>query len=171
MSETNQIMSVEGQLVGMPLAGPESFSDGQLAYLKRALDVDETVLFDADGTPVLNPTLSELPTNFERLRIVYGAPNNSTAGNNIGIETMDIQTTLINGYSNGSLFMAYCFSGEVSVKTPYACAAYYTGVKTTSWTCLWSTYGQLYGGTKTEGTGWIRIHRIVGIKRIAGGNQ
>lgn len=171
MSKTNQMMSVEGQIVGMPLAGPESFSEGQIAYLKSALGVDETVLFDADGTPVLNPTLSELPTNFERLRIVYGSPNTSTVGNNIGVETMDIQSSLINSNSNGSLFMTYCFSGEVSVKTPYAVAAYYTGVKTMSWTCLWATYGQLYSGTKNESTIWIRIHRIVGIHRIAGGNQ
>lgn len=36
----NEIMSVEGQLVGMPLAGPESFSQQQLDYLKRALGVE-----------------------------------------------------------------------------------------------------------------------------------
>lgn len=35
----NEIMSVEGQLVGMPLAGPESFSQQQLDYLKRALGI------------------------------------------------------------------------------------------------------------------------------------
>ena len=33
----NEIMSVEGQLVGMPLAGPESFSQQQLDYLRTAL--------------------------------------------------------------------------------------------------------------------------------------
>ena len=170
MSENNQIMSVEGQLVGLPLAGPESFSQQQLDYLKRALGVDETVLFDANGTPVLNPTLSEVPTNFERLRIVYGSANSSTVGNNIGIETMDIQVSLINSYSNGSLFMSYCFSGDVSAKQPQVVTAYYTGVKTISWTCLWAPYGRLYSGTNKENTDWIRIHRIIGIHRIAGGN-
>ena len=39
MPESNEIMSVEGQLVGIPLAGPESFSQQQLDYLKRALGV------------------------------------------------------------------------------------------------------------------------------------
>lgn len=34
---SNEIMSVEGQLVGMPLAGPESFSQQQLDYLRSAL--------------------------------------------------------------------------------------------------------------------------------------
>lgn len=37
MPENNQILSVEGQLVGMPLAGPESFSQQQLDYLRSAL--------------------------------------------------------------------------------------------------------------------------------------
>ena len=51
MPENNQLLSVEGQLVGMPLAGPESFSQAQLDYLKRALGVDETVLFEGvDGS-------------------------------------------------------------------------------------------------------------------------
>ena len=34
---SNEIMSVEGQLIGMPLAGPESFSQQQLDYLRTAL--------------------------------------------------------------------------------------------------------------------------------------
>ena len=168
MPENNQMMSVEGQLVGMPLAGPESFSQQQLEYLKRALGVDETVLFD--GTATATPTLSESPTNFERIRILYGSANNSTVGNNIGLQTIDVPVSFINGYSNGSLFITYCFSGDVSAKQPQIACAYYTGVKTTSWSCTWGLYGRVYSGTKTESTDWIRIHQIVGIHRIAGGN-
>ena len=37
MPENNQILSVSGQLVGLPLAGPESFSQQQLDYLRTAL--------------------------------------------------------------------------------------------------------------------------------------
>ena len=37
MPENNNIMSIEGQLIGMPLAGPESFSQQQLDYLRSAL--------------------------------------------------------------------------------------------------------------------------------------
>lgn len=37
MPENNQILSVESQLVGLPLAGPESFSAQQLDYLRTAL--------------------------------------------------------------------------------------------------------------------------------------
>ena len=48
MPESNEMMSVEGQLVGMSLAGPQSFSNQELNYLKGALDVDETLLFSGD---------------------------------------------------------------------------------------------------------------------------
>ena len=72
---SNEIMSVEGQLIGMPLAGPESFSQQQLDYLKRALGVDETVLWEGAST-VTNAlqngaglTLSESPFNFEYIEV------------------------------------------------------------------------------------------------------
>ena len=71
MSENNQILSVEGQLVGMPLAGPESFSAQQLDYLKRALGVDETVLYESDTAVAQNATfqLSETTANFKTIKI------------------------------------------------------------------------------------------------------
>lgn len=58
MPENNNIMSLEGQLVGMPLAGPESFSAEQLAYLKRALgfewqDVSDEITNAGTGTQLL----------------------------------------------------------------------------------------------------------------------
>lgn len=82
---SNEIMSVEGQLVGMPLAGPESFSQQQLAYLKRALGVDETVLYDANGSPnQTGPwTLSEVRTNFKWIDIVLGT---DASGNEVKVQ-------------------------------------------------------------------------------------
>ena len=67
MPENNQLLSVESQLVGLPLAGPESFSQAQLDYLKRALGVDETVLWSGSQELTLNTeiTLSETYKNFE----------------------------------------------------------------------------------------------------------
>lgn len=74
MPENNQILSVSGQLVGMPLAGPESFSQQQLDYLKRALGVDETVLWTGTiGAPGSTGVLSEAVTNFEFIE-VYAVP-------------------------------------------------------------------------------------------------
>jgi hypothetical protein len=78
MSENNQLLSVEGQLIGMPTAGPESFSQAQLDYLKRALGVDETVLYDAGASPSQSGPwqISEARTNFEWIDVVFG--NDST---------------------------------------------------------------------------------------------
>lgn len=58
MPENNQIMSMEGQLVGMPLAGPESFSQQQLDYLKRALgfewqDITSTMTNTSNTTKLI----------------------------------------------------------------------------------------------------------------------
>ena len=82
---SNEIMSLEGQLCGIPLAGPESFSQQQLDYLKRALGVDETVLYDANGSP--NQTgpwiLSEARTNFKWIDIVLGV---DASGNEVKVQ-------------------------------------------------------------------------------------
>ena len=43
MAGTNEMGSVEGQLVGLPLAGPETFSVQQLAYLRTALNLGNWV--------------------------------------------------------------------------------------------------------------------------------
>lgn len=68
MAENNNIMSLEGQLVGMPLAGPESFSQQQLDYLKRALGVDETVLWSGSAVDG-SITLSEAMSNFNEVEV------------------------------------------------------------------------------------------------------
>ena len=77
MPENNNIMSLEGQLVGMPLAGPESFSQQQLDYLKRALGVDETVLWEGSlGSTGSSKSLSESIFNFKTIEI-HCWPNKS----------------------------------------------------------------------------------------------
>ena len=76
MPENNNIMSLEGQLIGMPLAGPESFSQQQLDYLKRALGVDETVLWTGEASGVnATMSLSESFTNFKRVRFYIDEGN------------------------------------------------------------------------------------------------
>lgn len=78
MPESNELMSAGAQLIGMPLAGPESFSAEQLAYLKRALGVDETVLWEGTLAMSNNPTitLSEAATNFKFVDI-YSLPHST----------------------------------------------------------------------------------------------
>ena len=65
---SNEIMSLEGQLCGIPLAGPESFSQQQLDYLKRALGVDETVLWSGSAVDG-SITLSEAMSNFNEVEV------------------------------------------------------------------------------------------------------
>ena len=88
MPENNQIMSVAGQLIGMPTAGPESFSAQQLDYLKRALGVDETVLWE--GSISFNVTVNESVYNFKKLKLkmagtkqVFEIELNSTSSFNL----------------------------------------------------------------------------------------
>ena len=68
MSQSNELMSAGAQLIGMPLAGPESFSQQQLDYLKRALGVDETVLWSGSAVDG-SITLSEAMSNFNEVEV------------------------------------------------------------------------------------------------------
>ena len=71
MPENNQILSVEGQLVGMPLAGPGiaiDNPDGNTVRISYS-GYNETLLWSS-STAASSFTLSETITNFERLKIL-----------------------------------------------------------------------------------------------------
>ena len=177
MPENNQILSVAGQLVGMPLAGPESFSQQQLDYLKRALGVDETVLYEnANGAVLYNGvTLSESRLNFERLRITYaiqtdGAPailEIPMIGVNRGasfihglVGSIDNHSTSTAGYV---LFWNVFFSGCTD-----------TVLKSSDSKFIGKT-GFINGstpGTWTQGSNASVpvVYKVVGIHRVSGGN-
>lgn len=167
MSENNQMMSVEGQLVGLPLAGPESFSQQQLAYLKRALGVDETVLWSGDDTwtgVCTGFTLSEKAINFDRLRF-YGY---TYQGTRVMYEcpAPKVATSAL------SVSYSYYCAGEDNNPAQCRQANYST---TDGLTFTISTQKFVYGsdprysgGNTTQGAS---IYKIVGIHRIAGGNQ
>ena len=166
MPENNNIMSIEGQLIGMPLAGPESFSQQQLDYLKRALGVDETVLWEGVS---LNATLSELPTNFERIRIEFGTPVTNT-GDNTGRGCIEVSMYYVDTSNNGSILLSTFFNGDGSNKNPYYTSGFVIGIRTLTWKTAWTAFGQVFGTTKSTGTSWFRLNKVVGIHRIAGGN-
>ena len=151
MPENNQMMSVEGQLVGMPLAGPESFSQQQLDYLKRALGVDETVLWSGtavDGTI----TLSEAMSNFNEVEV-----------------WMECTKT-----TPKPIFKFAGSVGEITAAVPKGGPGdKYLYV--TAWTVSGTSVSFRYTIIKgvNEGTNYkeVRIVKVVGIHRIAGGNQ
>lgn len=155
MPENNQILSVEGQLIGMPLAGPESFSQQQLDYLKRALGVDETVLFN--GTAAASVTCSESVSNFERIQIWMNV--NSDGTRKASIE-------LIPGYESEYMF----YSGVASNLLHF-----YSGIITASSTTVAVDQGRHMwvstGGSNVSSESQSRnIYKVVGIHRISGGN-
>ena len=162
----NEIMSVAGQLVGMPLAGPESFSQQQLDYLKRALGVDETVLWeDSNGIYLNNDSavLSETINNFESVAIyaegVYGGPLKKyefivISGGQYRFVTESLDgSDLLNVYFNVNITgTAVTVSRSKLLKISYSSSAI---------TC---------SDLSATGTYKSKIKKVVGIHRISGGN-
>lgn len=172
MSENNQMMSVEGQLVGLPLAGPESFSQQQLEYLKRALGVDETVLWsgfknDIPNTGITTYTLSEVPTNFERVKILYVLQSNGNPGSNTGNKGCgSVEIILSNqSFSRNCAYIRSYMNGLDEGFTVYECDTNIFNMDTTTWTVK-SVLNPFENNAQ-----WFHITQIIGIHRIAGGNQ
>ena len=159
MPENNQILSVEGQLVGMPLAGPESFSAEQLAYLKRALGVDETVLWEnTDGVSSTNfpLTLSESISNFERVKIFWRPwSSNYTVSEKFTTDTQ--------------YFLEADWGSVASDSSTYhfLCCISINGTSATFNKQIFQQWGTT---TINNNSTNFRIYKIVGIHRIAGGN-
>ena len=160
MPENNNIMSIEGQLIGMPLAGPESFSQQQLDYLKRALGVDETVLWSGaclkqgDGAA----TLSEAASNFDKIA-VYVVPNPNNQFNYPQVFTYD-------GSCTAGAYMCPFMDTQLKGKFSYGRWEITNGTsfnltnaaQTDNYPTM--NYDNSYGG----------VVKVVGIHRIAGGN-
>lgn len=173
MAESNQMMSVEGQLVGLPLAGPESFSQQQLKYLKRSLGVDETVLYEGvPGTAYGGSiVISEPITNFRSYKIYLrnterqlqsvierfvDTSNNGNCNNWVTLESFQA------GINNGDFFTVN--SG---------CATWSSDWKTLSYSGGWAAWANNSAGWRhlsTDASNLPYIQKIIGIHRIAGGN-
>ena len=162
MPENNNIMSLEGQLVGMPLAGPESFSQQQLDYLKRALGVDETVLWES--TPSASSiTLSETAEHFERIKIFYRV-NDLIYGSTEAI--------VMGGSQNIGMSVGGNYGTQFIAKWGiYALNGTSLGPTQTKNAMEFNTNSA--GGTVSvqyESVNAFYILKVVGIHRIAGGN-
>ena len=160
---SNEIMSVEGQLVGMPLAGPESFSQQQLVYLKRALGVDETVLWDGNGTALSSATLDESIYNFESVRIdlFMGASNIQSKYVRVDNAPTYISTGGIT--TEASTYVTYVFACSINISNSGKSLT--VPQKGNGFAVL--TNGSIsYFQNNNIGT----VRRIIGIHRIQGGN-
>ena len=172
MSENNQIMSMEGQLCGIPLAGPESFSQQQLDYLKRALGVDETVLWEASSpidVKVTSIQLSESPMNFERIKIYFGSGDTIGTGNSLlgAAEFYPALTQIAE-----SITLSAVLAGKSGTEGEYFLAFdEWSNIHTTTWTHLYGAVQNIRAHDYLGGNDkWCNPYKIVGIHRIAGGN-
>ena len=157
MPESNEIMSVEGQLVGMPLAGPESFSQQQLDYLKRALGVDETVLWEGNYESTGSITLSESFKNFELIRVEFITNDNISFTSIFNSAEQNTNMVLLSCYVRSAVT-------GLSIK-----ASQYTLTNTTITLSRGNDVSVGQSATQTSGNK-LTIKRVVGIHRIAGGN-
>lgn len=159
MSENNQMMSVEGQLVGMPLAGPESFSQQQLEYLKRALGVDETVLWTGEASGAnATMSLSEAFTNFERVRFYISEGNSDIPNQTSELETNGNALYLYPSYTRTNSERAL-INGLWTLKSSNDHKTFTINIAVI----------RTNGGT--QGANSSKFIKIVGIHRISGGNQ
>lgn len=159
MPESNEIMSIEGQLVGMPLAGPESFSQQQLDYLKRALGLDETVLWsNASGSSSI--ALSEPMTNFELCRFKM----KSDQGNHYDFVNKRV----------GNVIVLFFTHGDSNAWSTWLVLDYDTSTDTITVRHS-KSLGHSFTSNSTTLSGAVDSYKdviveVVGIHRIAGGN-
>lgn len=159
MPESNEMMSVEGQLVGMSLAGPQSFSNEELNYLKGALDVDETVLW-TNSTLSASATLSEPLTNFEFIEIYTRSADNGYQSFKYTAVEGPVNLTYFKGNNYPVMIMAkLTFSGNTVTVSRTLGLAYTWG----------STNIPSVARANNNDDKNILI-KIVGIHRISGGN-
>jgi len=158
MAGTNEMGSVEGQLVGLPLAGPETFTIQQLAYLKRALGLDETDLISTSKELSNGATfqLSESIANFEKVKI-FCARNpsaNAVECNElyVGANYYFVKSSFID---NGTLIID---NAMLSI----------SGTTVTVNAILRKLFASTTFSTATNAP--MTVTKIVGVHRIAGGN-
>ena len=178
MSENNQMMSVQGQLVGMPLAGPESFSQQQLEYLKRALGVDETVLYDigtASPTQITSDTdfnLSESFLNFTKIRVDYAnSYGTGVLSGDAGTSRQVIEGPVV---STGLEMDVYGSTPAISnSNTMFDCnsfvfnPSYPSKLTVKSMNKRRNMSDSAIQGQSSRG---VKLYRVIGVGRIAGGN-
>lgn len=159
---SNEIMSLEGQLCGIPLAGPESFSQQQLDYLKRALGVDETVLWE-NASGANSATLSESRENFEKIVLICKDDNSRNSVLTIMSDATEAGNTFaINVTTSTDLsyrFISCVVTSATTLQTYGAQVSYNVSSKAVNW----------MSGPSSNAS-YAKVFKIVGIHRIAGGN-
>jgi hypothetical protein len=148
---------------------PETLTAAQILQLQKDLGIDETVLFSNSwtantGTPI---SLSESPANFKWLDIYYGFGGNSSGGNCCA-GSLRIPSNKYNGLVLFSLFTS---TPTDASSNAYLAMQTINGSKTASWARTSYYYAGVHAYNQNFNTDsqYSRIHKIVGVHRIAGG--
>ena len=145
---------------------PTNLTAAQIQALKEALGVDETVLYSGlqtvgdGGSATYN--LSELPTNFQKLKVYCCASDNTfptSQNGNCSMAYFEWDTTT---YTPPNTFLPVLMNGGSGTTfTQYWTSANVNGIRTTTWT----VQGSL--NSATSNAKWFHIYKIVGVHRIA----
>ena len=164
MTAINSNRAIRGPVTAVPVvAGTGVRFVKDVENNRVVAEVDETVLWSGVS---LTATLSELPTNFERIRIEFGTPVANT-GENIGRGCIEVSMNFVDTSNDGSIFLSTFFNGDGTNHNPYYTSGLVIGVRTLNWQTAWTAFGQVFGTTKSTGNSWFRLNKIIGINRIA----
>lgn len=164
MTAINSNRAIRGPVTAVPVvAGKGVRLVADTENNRWVVEADETVLWSGVS---LTATLSELPTNFERIRIEFGTPVANT-GENIGRGCIEVSMNFVDTSNDGSIFLSTFFNGDGQNHNPYYTSGFVIGVRTLNWQTAWTAFGQVFGTTKSTGNSWFRLNKVVGINRIA----
>jgi hypothetical protein len=144
-----------------------SFTQQQLDYLKRALGVDETVLWTGDTGAIIDSTngsitLSETAMNFEKIRLyAQGSALNS------GGSTIDVTIGSTDPLSFMPVSLTYTNDGS-SMFTD-CCVVQFNGTSFAYKSGFRIVVSSAPALSRQSNRG-LKIIKVVGINRIAGGN-
>ena len=166
MPESNELLSAGTQLIGMPLAGPESFSEQQLTYLKRALGVDETVLYENNSpSQIISDTLlnlSESYLHFEKVKLYLRASGGNTTQGSYTVEStiyqnenIEVSALPVVNAIGSVMYDMNVFLFDTTAPTTCSAKSNGTRLNITS------------SGISTTANRGVRIYKIIGINRIA----
>lgn len=128
-----------------------------LSAIAKLLGIDETVLYS--GYSKTGVELSEDPTNFNYLRIDYGA---MPSGDNANVLSINVPAGITN-YGFSHLFKSK--PNSTSINDLYKSYSYYSGCNTTTWVKVCGAISQKPFTNVTNNTDWTYIYKIVGIGR------
>lgn len=174
MTAINSNRAIRGPVTAIPVvAGKGVRLVADTENNRVVAEADETELYTSDVGGI-GITLSETPMNFERLKIFFGTSRSGTAGANLGMSSMEVLTSTLEGGRQGDpsagyiTFVGFFYGTNSTQDKPYITCGQYTGCNTKNWTR--GTSGTLFkiaDATSSSSSQWLVIYKVIGVNRIA----